>query len=344
MDRNLARSFIVGTHFERMPEESANKFIVFFSSRIQTWVTIAALGSSSLLNVINQQPVIWKPALMYGVIVISFFLSLYANLKRMLLLDDPYFNSNAYKLFRKQEYYIFLAYFRENKYTFQTAYNWLELMYRENGLDSIVEEHRKIQHQWRDLVEELKRNLQEKDRSLEQDKIIIDELNKQIDLLQKLAKVNEDGFISAISTIYRLRSSDFLFNTSDLRVITDFSLFEFADYHMLYRVCEHGTTETPRIIDIDDPNYSHYSSVQLVQGTNTIEYATSDREGRTVASYWIELPSGRILIYNFHYDSTNKEMNAIIEMKEMYRYIKGICMHLEERGLLNRRGPHHAAN
>ncbi|MBE9914600.1 hypothetical protein G8C92_11210 [Paenibacillus donghaensis] len=175
-------------------------------------------------------------------------------------------------------------------------------------------------------------------------RLIIDELNKQIDLLQKLAKVNEDGFISAISTIYRLRSSDFLFNTSDLRVITDFSLFEFADYHMLYRVCEHGTTETPRIIDIDDPNYSHYSSVQLVQGTNTIEYATSDREGRTVASYWIELPSGRILIYNFHYDSTNKEMNAIIEMKEMYRYIKGICMHLEERGLLNRRGPHHAAN
>ncbi|MFB5269559.1 hypothetical protein ACE41H_22630 [Paenibacillus enshidis] len=162
-------------------------------------------------------------------------------------------------------------------------------------------------------------------------------MNRKIDMLQQLAKINEDGYNAAISTIYRLRLSDSLFNTSDLRVVTDFSLFELVDTKLI-RLCEQGTTETPKVIDIHDPTYSHYSSVVLVHGENTIEYATSDREGRTVASYWIDLPSGRTLIYNFHYDSTHQGMDDIIEMKEMYRYIKGICLHLEEKGFLIKEG------
>lgn len=113
---------------------------------------------------------------------------------------------------------------------------------------------------------------------------------------------------------------------------------------MLLRLAELGTTETPDVIDVGDADYAHYSSVRLVQGFETIEYATSDREGRTVASYWIDMPSGRTLIYNFHYDSTIEHMDVIIEMKEMYRYIKGICIHLDERGLLRREGLNNVAN
>lgn len=192
-------------------------------------------------------------------------------------------------------------------------------------------------------AEELRKNLREKEEALQQSKEVETSLVQHIRELDRLAKVLENGFNSAISTIYRLRSSDTLFCIYDLRVVTDFSLFEYKA-PMLLRLAELGTTETPDVIDVGDADYAHYSSVRLVQGFETIEYATSDREGRTVASYWIDMPSGRTLIYNFHYDSTIEHMDVIIEMKEMYRYIKGICIHLDERGLLRREGLNNVAN
>lgn len=341
----LVRS-LIGTNYEKMPENSVNKILAFFSSRLQTWVTYiglaGVLGVPYIPNLSNLQLTFWPSILVYGGALISLVMSLYANLSRMLSLSDPYFNSNAYKLFRKQEYYMFLPYFRD-RYTFKTVNDWVKLLFKENDLQSVVDEHREIQRELKEMVAEYKKNLNESNRVLKKRETMVKLLDRKIELLQRLAKVNEDGFNAAISTIYRLRASDPLFNTSDLRVVTDFSLFELVGTQLI-RHCEQGTTETPRIIDINDPAYAHYSSIKLVHGNNTIEYATSDREGRTVASYFIDLPSGRTLIYNFHYDSTVTDMYDIIEMKEMYRYIKGICLLLEERGFLGREGQHHDAN
>lgn len=340
----LLRS-LLGIRYEKMPEDKVSRIINVFSTRWQTWLTYLAgvAGMCVIPNIPNIELAFWQFVFFYGAIGTSLIISMYANLNRMLSMDDPYFNSNAYKLFRRQEYFMFLSYFREHKYTFKTAHEWLKLLYRENGLDSVIAEHKEIQRQWRDMVEELKKSLDEKDSNLKKLETVVKLLNRKLEILQRLAKINEDGFNSAISTIYRLRSSDFLFNTSDLRVVTDFSLFELVEPKLI-RLCEQGTTETPKIIDIHDPGYSHYSSVKLVHGQNTIVYATSDREGRTVASYWIDLPSGRTVIYNFHFDSTLEGMNDIIEMKEMYRYIKGICMHLEEQGFLGEEVQSHVAN
>lgn len=342
----LIRS-LSGFKYKKMSEESFNKFSAIFSSKLQTWLTYLGLGGIlgfiEFSNVPNLHFDSWYAIVGYVVIAASLIMSLIANLARMLTISDPYFNSEAYRIFKREEYEMFLPYFKENKYTFKTAQEWVKLLYRENNLDAVIAEHIELHRQNREIIDSLNRNLEKSEQNLRQTEENVSLLIHQIELLQRLAKVNEDGFNSAISTIYRLRSEDRLFNTTDLRVVTDFSLFE-LEGHYLYRLCEQGTTETPKIIYIDDPNYEHYSSVKLVQGENTIEYATSDREGRTVASYWIEMPSGRILIYNFHYDSTIEDMNDIIETKEMYRYIKGICMHLDERGFLNKEGHRHVAN
>ena len=335
---------LMGTSYEKMPEDSVNKFLAFFSSQWQTWVTY--LGLVGVVGVPLVSPfklTFWPSVLAYGVIVLSFGLSLYANFNRMLTLDDPYFNSNAYKLFRKKEYYMFLPYFRENKYTFGVAVEWVKLLYRENDLKSIIQEHLNIQRRLEEEIDELNKALDDKEKDLTQYQERVEQLNEIIGQLQRLVKINEDGYNSAISTIFRLRQSDQLFNTSDLRVLTDFSLFEWID-DKLFRLCEQGTTETPKIIDINDPAFSHYSSVKLVQSGEAIEYATSDREGRTVASIGIRIPSGRNFIYNFHYETTNEKMSDIIEMKELYRYIKGICILLDERGLLSREGEDHVAS
>lgn len=339
----LIRS-LIGTSYKKMPEESLNKTIGFLSTQWQTWGTyLLAVGITSSAAAVDFRIPIFSYILGYGLVLVSLIASLYANLNRMLTLDDPYFNSNAYKLFRRQEYFMFITYFRENSYTVETAVNMVKLWYRENSLESIVTEHRANNLQLQSRAEELRKNLREKEEALQQSKEVETSLVQHIRELDRLAKVLENGFNSAISTIYRLRSSDTLFCIYDLRVVTDFSLFEYKA-PMLLRLAELGTTETPDVIDVGDADYAHYSSVRLVQGFETIEYATSDREGRTVASYWIDMPSGRTLIYNFHYDSTIEHMDVIIEMKEMYRYIKGICIHLDERGLLRREGLNNVAN
>jgi hypothetical protein len=223
--------------------------------------------------------------------------------------QDAYFNSNAYKLFRPKEYSMFLNYFK-NKYSFSLVYDWVKLLYNENSLISLVGEHKEINAQLRRDIEEMKSTTEERDKGLTDAGTAIDLLNRKIVLLTELVTINEKGFNSAIDVLYRLRSSSMLFNTSDLRVLTPFSLFELVDDYHLYRHCEEGTTETPAYIDSNDPRFTHYSSVKLISSSKTIEYATSDREGRTVASYWIELPSDRVYIYNFHYDSTS--VNRIV--------------------------------
>jgi hypothetical protein len=339
----LLRS-LLGARVEKADTKS-RKLVALLSSRWQTWATHVSLAGFTLVPALaDLQPAFWQTVAGYGAIGLSFILSLIANLSRMLTLTDPYFNANAYKLFRRQEYDMFQAYFRENRYTFRTIYDWVRLLYKENNLEAVIAEHREIQRQWGEIVEQLQQELNEKELGLERNERIIRELVEQIDSLQRLVKFNEDGFNAAISTIYRLRAGDTLFGTSDLRVLSDFSLFELVGTRLV-RICEQGTTETPRMIDIYDPAYAHYSSVRLVHGSNMMETSSSDREGRTISSYWIELPSGRTLIYNFHYNSTSADMHAIIKTKEMYRFIRGICLHLDERGLLQWEGQrHHAAN
>lgn len=333
----LIRS-LTGFKYIKMPENSVSKVVTFFSNHITIWSSIViglfGVGANKYLPLFSHlQP--WPQTIGVFLMVVSLAMSLKANFTRMLTLDDPYFNPNAYKLFRPKEYFMFLNYFKGH-YDFETVYKRVELLYRENSLNSLLQEHKLINRELRADKQKLMESLDENKESLEIAEKIIARLNKQISSLVDHVTANEQVLNAAIDVLYRLRRSDSLFTPADLRIVTAFSLFE-KKGDILYRHFEQGTTETPSVIRIDDPNYAHYSSVKLVDSEDTIEYATSDREGRTVASYWIDLPSERVLIYNFHYDSTNLEMSDIIKSKEMYRFIRGICIHLEERNFFEKK-------
>jgi hypothetical protein len=333
---------LLGTKYKKMPEDSMSNITDFFSSRVSLWLSYVASFGTLSISLMNWAMGFnkWAHLIGIGIILIRLIGSFKSNMTRMLTPGDPYFNSNAYKLFRPKEYSMFLNYFK-SKYSFSLVYDWVRLLYNENSLKSLVEEHKEINEQLRREIGEMRTTVEERDKGIAEAGTAIDLLKRKIGLLSELVTINETGFNSAIDVLYRLLKSSLLFNPSDLRIVTPFSLFELVDNH-LYRHCEQGTTETPSLIDVNDSSYAHYSSVKLISSSKTIEYATSDREGRTVASYWIELPSDRVYIYNFHYDSTFTGMRDIIESKEMYRYIRGICMHLEERGYFEREGTQHA--
>ncbi|MCL6604840.1 MAG: vacuolar protein sorting-associated family 51 protein [Paenibacillus sp.] len=327
----LIRS-LLGLRYQKMTEEDFSKIKSFFSSQATLWSIYGigiAVGLFHWLESLGEWA-LWINIVLLGIRVVG---SIWATLSRMLTPGDPYFNSNAYRMFRPTEYKMFLSYFKEHQLTFDNIYDYVRSVYNQNSLEAIIDEHQRITEELKKNKEELESIIKANVDDLNGAITTISELKDSINELDELITVNETGFNTTIDLIYRLRPSTNLFNCSDLYVICAFSLFELVDDH-LYRHCEQGTTETPEIIYIHDPAYAHYSSVLLVNSNETIEYATSDREGRTVASYWIDLLSDRVYIYNFHYDSTNESMRGTIESKEMYRLIRGICMHLEERGFL----------
>jgi hypothetical protein len=330
----LVRSFL-GLKYKKMPEDSYQKLTTFFSNHVTIWSAIG-LGvfgtlSNDAFNWFESfRP--WPRTIGIFLLVLSWLAALKVNFTRMLTLGDPYFHVGAYRVYRPREFFMIQNYLKENKYTFNNLYLWVDKLYNENSLNSIIKEYQLVNEQQRKNISTLQKSLDSSEKDLQDAEDTIMQLNKNIGLLYQQVKNNEIGFNRAIDLIFRLRKG-YHFNVIDLRVISGFSLFEVIgdDLHM---IGEQETTETPVHINIHDPDYSHYSSVRLVNSSSSIEYATADREGRTVASYWIELPSERVLIYNFHYDSTNITIRDIIESKEMYRFIRGICIHLDERGLL----------
>ncbi|MCU6793971.1 hypothetical protein OB236_17855 [Paenibacillus sp. WQ 127069] len=332
----LIRS-LLGLQYEKMPDESMQKGVAFFSNHITVWIALGAgaLGiTSAALNWHTLLDSRWPSVIGVSWFLLSIFLSIKANFTRMLTLDDPYFTPVMYKLFRPKEYYLILNYLKSS-HSFEWAYDMVKNIFRDNSFKSISEHYEKEIEKLRNQNDNLIQNLAERAQFLKEAELEIDKLDQQIDLLIQQVTTNEDGFNTAIDTLYRLRRRDpSLFGINDLRILSNFSLFELIGDD-LYMIGEQGTTETPSHIDIHDPEYAHYSSIRLISSEKSLEYATSDREGRTVASYWIELPSERVLIYNFHYDSTNLQLRDTIESKEMYRLIRIICILLDERGLLN---------
>jgi hypothetical protein len=338
----LLRS-LFGMNYQKMPEESTQKITAIFSNNITVWVTWIAgiIGISfTTLNWLAIIDPLWPSIISVGWFILTFLFSILANFSRMLTLDDPYFTPVMYKFFRTKEYYLIFNYLK-SEHTFEWAYDMTRTIYKEHSLDDISTQYEKNSTMLRREIEDLKASLAESDENLKEAENEIDEMDEQLKLLIHQVQSNEDGFNTAIDTLYRLRQrTPSLFVVTDLHIISNFSLFELVD-DGLYMIGEQGTTETPSYIDIHDQEYAHYSSVKLISSEKTVEYATSNREGRTVASYWIELPSGRVLIYNFHYASTNEYFRDTIESKEMYRLIRIICILLDERGLLNRDGVQH---
>ncbi|MCD9023195.1 hypothetical protein [Cohnella silvisoli] len=336
----LGRS-LFGLKYKKMSEDSIQKLGAFFTNHITIWTAIGLGVFGALSNDVfdwfkDFQP--WPRTIGAALLLFSWLAALKANFTRMLTPGDPYLHLGAYRTFRPKEFFMFQNYLKENKYSFNNVYFWAEKLKKDNALESFIKAYEELNERLQKDIATIQEALKESKLDLEASNKTIGDLNDSIGLLYQQVKNNEVGFNRAIDILYRLRNN-YHFTVNDLRIICGFSLFEVLGDD-LYMLGEQETTETPLHININDPDYEHYSSVKLVGSESTIEYATADREGRTVASYWIELPSNRVIIYNFHYDSTNVTNRDIIESKEMYRFIRGICIHLDERGLLVRVGDH----
>lgn len=294
------------------------------SSAAMTYIGFAAYGGVWYVLQLDARnvlawivPILW---LMYRI---------YCNIKDMTTIGHPRFDIRAYKKLNKEEFDIFSSYLQSKDFTFDGLYSWIrdELIMNAARRGNEIAE---IRQSFEKTTAELKRKIEELATYQEENEV----LNAVLDRLTKFSQQTLTLYKYAISELYRLLKEDGLFNPFDLRICSDFSLFELRG-DTLYRLYELGNTTTPRKIPINDPRYSTWSAVRVVKNQTFREYSNRDinGEGRFVDSYRFVI-KGRVFVYSFHFNSEAKDLRNMIESREMYRLVQGILLHLEERGML----------
>jgi hypothetical protein len=294
------------------------------SSAVMTYLGFAAYGGLGYFfrfdftNVVTWiAPFLW---LVYRV---------YSNIKDMTTIGNPRFDIRAYKFKNKEEFEIFSSYLQNKDFTYDGLYSWIrdELIINATRRGNEIAE---IRHAFEKNTAELMERIEELSIYQEEN----EQLNAVLDRLAKFSQQTLTVYKYAISELYRLLKEEGLFNPYDLRICSDFSLFELRG-DTLYRLYEQGNSTTPRKIPINDPKYSSWAAVRVVKNRTFREYSNRDinGEGRFVDSYRFVI-KGRVFVYSFHFNNEARELRSMIESREMYRLVQGVLLHLEERGML----------
>jgi hypothetical protein len=227
------------------------------STAIMTYLGMGAYGSAASMFNLD-----WTSLVTWIFPVLWFLYRVRANIKRMTSIGDSYFNITAYKNFNKAEFELF-APFLQNK---EFSYDGLFLFLKDELLVNATrrgEEITEIRQAFEENAEELMEKLQELSTYQEEN----EQLNVIIDSLAKLSRQTLSVYKYAIGELFRLRKEDGLFNPYDLRICSDFSLFELKG-DVLVRLYEQGNSTTPRSIPINEPRFRNWAAVRVVKNNS----------------------------------------------------------------------------
>ncbi|NHN34810.1 hypothetical protein [Paenibacillus agricola] len=306
-----------------------NIVLAMLSNTIITWGVY--VGSAAFLgfnNIINLQ---WGSILTWLFPAVFFLIAAYTNFSRMLDIEDPMFDIDAYSIFRRKEYRMILTYLKEPLFSFNELNDWIDKEIIANKEDSQtvrdLNEHNQQLENDKAVLRYQKQVLLDQSVQMQSDYIAIrDELLKSVTKTSGMLIV----YNRAIDILYWIKEPSQL-RKENLHLLSDYSLFELRRDN-LYKLDSLGPTETPDIIPVNDIAFSHYSSVMVIKNQTKIEVSESDRPGRFVASYRIPMPGNLIWVYNFHY--TIESTYDIIQTEELYRLVKIMCQLLNERNLI----------
>jgi hypothetical protein len=101
-----------------------NIVLALLSNTIITWSaylgTAAFLGFSSILSLQ------WGSILTWVFPAVFFLIAGYTNFSRMLDIEDPIFDIDAYSIFRRKEYRMFLTYLKTPLFSFNDLNDWID--------------------------------------------------------------------------------------------------------------------------------------------------------------------------------------------------------------------------
>ena len=267
-----------------------------------------------------------------------FVTSLLSNFIRMLNIGDPMFHIAAYRIFMKSDYEMKLGYISMPTFTFDDQITKINTVIsdaktatqreEDSFTATLIRNIEKLEDEKQMLIKQAKGRDKQVELLAEENSKLIESITKCVHEIEML----QIGFNRAVDVLHWIKEPPKL-KKEHLALVSDYSLFIVSN-QQLVRVDELGTTNTPKIIPINDARFDHYSSVQALKTHQRKVIVDSERQGRSIASYLYEV-EGRLWLYNLHYYSARKEIRAIIETEEFYRLIEVLLTLLIQRNLLS---------
>lgn len=321
----ILRSLFDFRGYKEVHPDEIGIFKLIRSSAIMTYLGLAAYSGLGYLFTFDYTNIAtWIIPLLW----LAF--RVYLNIKDMATIGHPRFDIRTYKFKNKEEFEIFSSFLQNKDFTYDGLYSWIrdELIINATRRGNEISE---IRQAFESSSAELMIKIEELSTYQEENEL----LNAVLDRLAKFSQQTLTVYKFAISELYRLLKEEGLFNPFDLRICSDFSLFELRG-ETLYRLYEQGNSTTPMRIPINEPKYSTWAAVRVVKNHTFREYSDLDikGEGRFVDSYRFVI-KGRVFVYSFHFNNESRDLRNMIESREMYRLVQGILLHLEERGMLH---------
>lgn len=289
----------------------------------------------------------------WTVTAISFLFGYIANMfiyfPLLINYKSEHFHTGAYRLFRRQEYDLFLSSFLDDKgdFYFKGLYDYVTNSTEGQRTIATLINNGKIS------VESLLNNFLQNERTNYESRIfhleeklnestnIIDQMDADFDeftqtLISERGDLHQEfeyviELLKDINTLlFRIHNKGISVN--DLDILTGFTLYELKGNTLIQKADVRTSGSSPRIIKLDDPTYSHYGVVKVINEDLSRPYFNHPYPGHVVVSYKMRVDCSGTWVYNFHFDSSNLKAwkllveNGIIESKEIYRLVHALSL------------------
>ncbi|MCA1064786.1 hypothetical protein QTG56_24580 (plasmid) [Rossellomorea sp. AcN35-11] len=252
---------------------------------------------------------------LYLILVIgSYMVSVIHNFHRLTRIRDERFDISAYAFIKKEEFQLFQHYKEAKPFTFNNLYDHLRDL--TNATIKEIQgfkEHMVIkdEHLW-----EKEERIKKLSEQLEKEEEANESLLKKLEELVSEYKRQNQLFNHTIDSVQSMNQD--CLSKDDLRVITDYSLFEEFE-GKLHRIAHHKTANTPKIIDPEHSKYRKWAVSRVYHSTDDV-IELDESHGRVIASKKFVTPNGTF-VYSFHFHESAEEIYAIIEKEELHRLL-----------------------
>ncbi|MED0677675.1 hypothetical protein ABEV55_16125 [Aneurinibacillus thermoaerophilus] len=321
--------------------EGLTRLFSFLSSPAPIILGIAGyFGMDSLPSEVNFRVLtVNTEVLKWLVPILGYLVSVGANFLRMTTVSDPKFHIEAYKFFRKDEWDLFYTYLDASPFTFNHLYDQVKIIdYRlEQQAEKIEERFENQKREYESMIQQLEGKLTvykerysrlvgEYETALEMAELEQQVFEKEVRYLADLIGVSS-------TVLERLCRGHF--STSDLAVISDFSLYELRGRELIL-IDNKGLTNAKDVIPIDDVKYRNWSVVRAAKLKEEKPVEGWSKRGRRIISHRFTMPDQTVWVYNFHINSFDERAsvltnNDIMLTREVYRLIYAICIHLHRK-------------
>ncbi|MCM3672107.1 hypothetical protein M3181_24820 [Mesobacillus maritimus] len=276
---------------------------------------------------------------------VGYLLSLIIYWRSLLDFYSDHFHTGAYKVFRKQEYYMFkIALFdKEGDFYFQGVYDYFGKMQAgrdeftalsDKVTDYFEKDKKQLETKFTLIQNQYNRLQAKSDEKINKITEMYESLILDYDEILKDASDGAEYVIELIKDInnvlFRMRNEEF--TSKDLNLVCGFTLYEQKGKE-LHKIEDVGASgRTPKVININDPIYKDWGVVEVIKKNLKQPVINEPYENHTVVSVKMNIDRDKQWVYNFHFDMDNKKANHllvkndIIDSREVYRLMHALCL------------------